>query len=67
MPDRARCGDTVTAISKLGEGAPHVDEETGVISVGGGPRPDALIEAVRALDGAAVGGPRPGAAQALAR
>jgi ABC-2 type transport system ATP-binding protein len=55
VPDRARCGDAVTAISKLGEGAPHVDEETGVISVGvGGRGSDALIEAVRALDGAAV-------------
>jgi len=55
VPDATRCGDAVTAISKIGEGEPHVDEETGVISMGVGSRgSDALIEAVRILDNAAV-------------
>jgi len=55
VPDRTRCGDAVTAISKIGESEPHVDEETGVISMGVGSRgSDALIEAVRTLDNAAV-------------
>ena len=55
VPDRARCSDAVTAISKIGESEPHVDEETGVISMGVGSRgSDALIEAVRTLDNAAV-------------
>ena len=55
VPDRARCSDAVTAISKIGESEPHVDDETGVISMGVGSRgSDALIEAVRILDGAAV-------------
>src|SRR5262249_56093916 len=54
VPDRTRCGDAVTAISKIGEGEPHVDEETGVISMGGGSRgSDPLIQAGRTLDGAA--------------
>ena len=55
VPDRARSADAVSAIAKIGEGEPHVDEETGVISIGvGGRGSDALIEAVRALDGAGV-------------
>src|SRR5271170_7538286 len=55
VPDRARTADAVTAIVKVGEGEPHVDEDTGVISIGvGGRGSDALIEAVRALDGAGV-------------
>src|SRR6266513_3326218 len=55
VPDRTRCGDAVTAIAKIGESEPHVDEETGVISMGVGSRgSDALIEAVRTLDNAAV-------------
>jgi ABC-2 type transport system ATP-binding protein len=55
VPDRARCSDAVAAISKIGESEPHVDEETGVISMGVGSRgSDALIEAVRTLDNAAV-------------
>jgi ABC-2 type transport system ATP-binding protein len=55
VPDRARLSDAATAIAKIGEGEPHVDEETGVISVGlGGRGSEALIEAVRGLDGAAV-------------
>jgi ABC-2 type transport system ATP-binding protein len=66
VPDRTRCGDAVTAVTKIGEGEPHVDGETGVVSIGvGGQGSDALIEAVRALDDAQVltrawpcGGPR---------
>jgi len=55
VPDRTRCSDAVRAISKIGESEPHVDEETGVISMGVGSRgSDALIEAVRTLDNAAV-------------
>jgi ABC-2 type transport system ATP-binding protein len=55
VPDRTRIADAVSAIAKVGEGEPHVDEETGVISVGvGGRGSDALIEGVRALDGAGV-------------
>src|SRR5215472_8569472 len=55
VPDRTRCGDAVTAIAKIGEGEPHVDQETGVVSIGvGGRGSDALIEAVRILDNAAV-------------
>jgi len=55
VPDRARLSDAATAIAKIGESEPHVDEETGVISVGvGGRGSEALIEAVRGLDGAAV-------------
>jgi ABC-2 type transport system ATP-binding protein len=55
VPDRARCSDAVTVISKIGQSEPHVDGETGVISIGVGSRgSDALIEAVRSLDNAAV-------------
>jgi ABC-2 type transport system ATP-binding protein len=55
VPDRARCADGVAAIAKVGEGEPHFDDETGVISVGvGGRGSDALIEAVRSLDAAGV-------------
>jgi ABC-2 type transport system ATP-binding protein len=55
VPDRAKVADAATAIGKVGEGEPHVDEETGVINVGvGGRGSEALIEAVRALDSAGV-------------
>jgi ABC-2 type transport system ATP-binding protein len=55
VPDRTRIADAVSAITKVGEGEPHVDEETGVINVGvGGRGSEALIEGVRALDGAGV-------------
>ena len=55
VPDRARLSDAAMAIEMIGESEPHVDEETGVISVGvGGRGSEALIEAVRGLDGAAV-------------
>jgi ABC-2 type transport system ATP-binding protein len=55
VPDRTRIGDAVTAVAKIGESEPHMDAETGVISVGvGGRGSEALVEAVRSLDGAAV-------------
>jgi ABC-2 type transport system ATP-binding protein len=55
VPDRTRLTDAAAAIAKIGESESHVDEETGVISVGvGGRGSEALIEAVRSLDGAAV-------------
>ncbi len=55
VPDRRRVTDAVTAIAKLGEGEPHFDAGTGVVSVGvGGRGSEALIEAVRALDAAGV-------------
>jgi ABC-2 type transport system ATP-binding protein len=55
VPDRSRIEDAVTAITKVGEGEPHVDNETSVVSVGvGGRGSDALIEAVRGLDAAGV-------------
>ena len=53
VPDRSRLGDAVVAITPVGEGEPHVDQETGVVSEGVGSRgSDALIEAVRRLDSA---------------
>jgi ABC-2 type transport system ATP-binding protein len=56
VPDRARVGDAVGAIVKIGcEGEPHVDSETGVVSIGvGGRGSEALVEAVRSLDAAGV-------------
>jgi ABC-2 type transport system ATP-binding protein len=55
VPDRSRIGDAVTAIAKIGEGEPHGDPETGVVSIGvGGHGSDALVDAVRALDAAGV-------------
>jgi ABC-2 type transport system ATP-binding protein len=55
VPDRSRLSDAAAATAGVGEGEPHVDKETGVISVGvGGRGSDALIEAVRGLDGADV-------------
>jgi ABC-2 type transport system ATP-binding protein len=55
VPDRRRVTDAVAAIAKLGEGEPHFDAETGVVSVGvGGRGSEALIEAVRGLDAAGV-------------
>jgi len=55
VPDRTSASDAATAISKVGEGEPHIDKETGVISIGvGGRGSEALIEAVRTLDGAGV-------------
>ena len=55
VPDRSRIDDAVAAIKPVGEGEPHVDPDTGLVSVGvGGRGSDALIEAVRGLDGADV-------------
>jgi ABC-2 type transport system ATP-binding protein len=55
VPDRSRISDAVTAIAQVGEGEPHADKETGVVSVGvGGRGSDALVDAVRSLDGAGV-------------
>jgi ABC-2 type transport system ATP-binding protein len=55
VPDRSRLADAADAIAPIGEGEPHVDKETGVINVGvGGRGSDALVEAVRQLDSAAV-------------
>ena len=53
VPDRGRIEDAVKAVAPLGE--PHADPETGVVSVAvGGRGSDALVDAVRALDGAGV-------------
>jgi ABC-2 type transport system ATP-binding protein len=55
VPDRNRLADATEAVARIGEGEPHVDKETGVINVGvGGRGSEALIEAVRGLDGAGV-------------
>ena len=61
VPDRRRLADAVAAIAKIVEGdgeaggQPHADPETGVIYIGvGGRGSDALIEAVRSLDGAGI-------------
>jgi ABC-2 type transport system ATP-binding protein len=55
VPDRSRIADAVAAIMPIGEGEPHGDPETGVVSVGvGGRGSDALIEAVRSLDTAGI-------------
>jgi len=55
VPDRSQLADAVAAITSVGEGEPHVDKETGVVSEGVGSRgSDALIDAVRRLDGAGV-------------
>jgi len=55
VPDRSRIPDAVKAITPLGEGEPHADLETGLVSTGvGGRGSDALVDAVRALDAAGV-------------
>jgi ABC-2 type transport system ATP-binding protein len=55
VPDRSRLSDAVAAIASTGEGEPHADKETGVVSVGvGGRGSEALVEAVRSLDAAGV-------------
>ena len=55
VPDRRRVADAVAAIAQVGTGEPHVDADTGVVSLGvGGGGSDALIQAVRGLDGAGV-------------
>ncbi|HEY5017353.1 MAG TPA: ATP-binding cassette domain-containing protein [Streptosporangiaceae bacterium] len=53
VPDRSRLSDAVAAIASIGDGEPHADKETGVVSVGvGGRGSEALVEAVRRLDAA---------------
>jgi ABC-2 type transport system ATP-binding protein len=55
VPDRARMADAAGAVATIGEGEPHADKETGVVSLGvGGRGSDALIDAVRGLDSAGV-------------
>jgi ABC-2 type transport system ATP-binding protein len=55
VPDRNKVADAAEAITRIGEGEPHVDKETGVINVGvGGRGSEALVEAVRSLDAAGV-------------
>jgi ABC-2 type transport system ATP-binding protein len=55
VPDRGRVGDAVAAVKALSEGEPHIDADTGMVSVGvGGRGSDALIDAVRSLDAAGV-------------
>jgi ABC-2 type transport system ATP-binding protein len=55
VPDETARPRAVAAIADVGEGEPHVDEATGLVSVGAGSGgSDALIAAVRALDAAGV-------------
>ncbi|MGH3277495.1 MAG: ATP-binding cassette domain-containing protein [Streptosporangiaceae bacterium] len=55
VPVRGQVTSAVAAISRIGEGEPQADSETGVVSVGvGGRGSDALVDAVRGLDGAGV-------------
>jgi len=55
VPDRSMIDAAVAAIKPLGEGEPHLDADTGQVSVGAGSRgSDALIDAVRSLDSAGV-------------
>jgi ABC-2 type transport system ATP-binding protein len=55
VPDRGRVGDAVAAVKPLSEGEPHVEADTGMVSVGvGGRGSEALVEAVRGLDAAGV-------------
>jgi ABC-2 type transport system ATP-binding protein len=55
VPDRNSISDSVAAIARVGEGEPHADKETGIVSVGvGGRGSDALVDAVRSLDAAGV-------------
>jgi ABC-2 type transport system ATP-binding protein len=55
VPDRLTVPAAMAAIAKVGESEPHVDDGTGQIRVGvGGRGSDALIDAVRELDGAGI-------------
>jgi ABC-2 type transport system ATP-binding protein len=55
VPDRSRLPDAAAAVARIGEGEPHLDKETGVVSVPvGGRGSDALIEVVRGLDAAGI-------------
>ncbi len=53
--DRSRMADAATAVKAHGEGEPATDAENGLVSVRVGNRgSDALIDAVRGLDGAGI-------------
>jgi ABC-2 type transport system ATP-binding protein len=55
VPDRSTTAAAMAAIAKVGESEPHLDEETGQVRVGvGGRGSDALVDAVRGLDGAGI-------------
>jgi ABC-2 type transport system ATP-binding protein len=55
VPDRDRISDAVSAVARVGESEPHADKDTGIVTVGvGGRGSDALVDAVRSLDAAAV-------------
>jgi ABC-2 type transport system ATP-binding protein len=55
VPDRSRLSDAAAAIKGVGDGEPHLDQETGMINIGVGSHgSEALIEAVRGLDGAGI-------------
>jgi len=50
VPDRSRLADAVRAVAKLSDGEAHVDDGTGVVSVGVGVGgSEALVQAVRVL------------------
>jgi ABC-2 type transport system ATP-binding protein len=56
VPDRAQVDAAMRAVTAVGEGDPHYDEESGRIAVGvGGRGSDALVDGVRALDAASIG------------
>jgi len=53
--DRSTVPAAMTAIAKVGESEPHLDEETGQVRVGvGGRGSDALVDGVRELDAAGI-------------
>jgi ABC-2 type transport system ATP-binding protein len=55
VPDGSALGRAIAAVSDVGEGEPHVDEQTGRVSIGvGGRGSEALVATVRALDSAGV-------------
>ena len=55
VPDRTRLAAAVAAVARIGEGEPHVREDTGEVAIGVGARgSQALIDAVRGLDAAGV-------------
>ncbi|HEV2371013.1 MAG TPA: ATP-binding cassette domain-containing protein, partial [Streptosporangiaceae bacterium] len=52
VPERARAAEAAAAVKAIGEGEPYVDAETGLVTIRVGSRgSEALIEAVRGLDG----------------
>jgi ABC-2 type transport system ATP-binding protein len=55
LPDRARLADAAVAVAALAEGEPTVDQETGRVAVRVGSRgSEALVQAVRDIDGAGI-------------